>query len=125
MTIAVLFRALIIIAIALATSAATCLQPKTPVLTTDAGVSDAKPTFLDCTSDNVWSIAQSMQGDIASAVASDNYEVLLAALVAKFTIGEVKCAVEIWLGGNQRKAASADALVRLEVSRAQGWVSSH
>ena len=123
MTLATLFRALLIVCIALATSAATCLQPK-PSNTLDGGVTDAAPQgFVDCTTDAIKNIATGIQGDIADALISGNYEGELAALVAKFTVGEVKCAIEMWVGGNARKAA--DPTTKLMLSRGNTWLATH
>jgi len=120
----VLFRALLLLCIGLATSASTCLHATNPGGLTDAGAIDAPQTFADCTTDNVKSIALGIQGDIANALASNDYEAEIATLVAKFTIGEVKCALEIFVGSNARKA-DADALMRLQISRANSWLSTH
>ena len=125
MTLATLFRALLIICIGLATSAATCFQPKPGNINGDGGVTDAAPpSFKSCTTQNVKDIASGIQGDIADALASNDYEGELAKLVAKFTVGEVKCAIEIWLSGNSRKA-QADAMMRLQLSRGNTWLSTH
>jgi len=122
----VLFRALLVICIGLATSASTCLHVTNPGGLTDAGAIDVAPqTFSHCTSDTIKSIGASMQGRIADALASNDYEGALAKLVADFTVDEVKCGIEIWLGSNARKQESMDALMRLQVSRATSWLSAN
>jgi len=93
---------------------------------TDGGmvIYDGSAGFLYCTDQGVWNIANGLQGDIATALSTGDYEAAIANLVAKFTVNEVKCAIEIFIGGNGRKA-SADQLVGQEISRAQAYLKAH
>lgn len=126
MMLANICRVIFFIAICLATSASTCLQPKNPGTPgADGGVVDAAPpTFSSCTSQTIRDIANSIQGDIASALINNTWEAELGALAAKFTVDEVKCAIQIWLGGHARMA-QADAMMRLQVSRANTWLNKN
>lgn len=93
---------------------------------TDGGVVayDGGFSFSYCTDQNVENVANGIQGDVASALATANYVADIAKLIGKFTIGEVKCAIQIFIGGNGRKA-SADALVAAEISRGQAYLQAN
>lgn len=91
---------------------------------TDAAIPVADGGFDYCTDKNVQSVASGLQGDIASALATSDYEAAIAELIAKFTAGEVKCAIQIFIGGSSRKA-SADQLVAQEISRGKAYLASH
>ena len=80
-------------------------------------------TFKYCTTDALKAAGANLLGDVANAVATDDYVAELEKLVAQFGAAEVKCAVELFVNSTFRKA-SADKLAATEVSRAQDWLST-
>lgn len=82
-------------------------------------------TFDNCSSDAGQAAAKSILGAVTTALATSDYEAQLALLAAKYTAAEVVCAVQLAVAELQKKAASDDKLIGVELTNGQAYLVEH
>lgn len=82
-------------------------------------------TFDNCSTAAGKAAAEGILGAVTTALATDDYEAELAKLAAKYGAAEVICAVQLAVAELQKKAASNDSLVGVELTNGQQYLAAH
>lgn len=77
--------------------------------------------FKACTTDSVKDKASHLLDDVASAVATGDYDAQLKSLATRETMDVAKCAVDLFIDSMTGRKAEADELAAVELARAQAW----
>lgn len=77
--------------------------------------------FASCTSDSVKDKAAHLTDDVASAVATGDYQGKLDTIARNETTDVAKCAVDLFIDSMTGRKAEADELAAVELARAQAW----
>lgn len=82
-------------------------------------------TFDNCSSAAGQAAASGLLGQVTTALATGDYEAELAKLVATYGAAEVICAVQLAVAELQKKAASNDPLVGVELTNGNAYLKAH
>lgn len=118
------FLAFILVSTLSAKCATTPAGPAGGASDAAASPPSAGTVFGRCTSDAVKDAANHILPDVANAFVTEDYEAAIASLLGRFTLAEVKCAVELFINATHRKAM-ADKNVAEEVRRARAYLDAH
>jgi hypothetical protein len=79
-----------------------------------------------CATGAIHDTAVSILGDVGTALAGGGWEAALSALVVKFGIDAVKCAVQqVASDANHDALASGDALSEVKATHGRAWLAEH
>jgi hypothetical protein len=79
-----------------------------------------------CATGAIHDTAVSILGDVGTALAGGDWETALAALVMKFGVDAVKCAVQqVASDANAEALASGDALSNVKATHGRAWLVEH
>lgn len=80
--------------------------------------------FSACTTDGVKQEASTILDDVASAMATQDYEKAIKDKLGNVTSNVVKCAVQFFVDSILHKA-EADELAAVQLARGQAWLAAH